>query len=109
MQIDIRLLPFYETPFVKAFPKIAELLKTHSITTPIEKDVSLYDQVDVLETLSHSPEISKTQKNALDPYLNKMVAIKEKARDKLLSRSLNELDQILYELEDAFEDLENGL
>ena len=109
MQIDIRLIPFYEKPFKKAFPKIADLLKEMDYTRPLEKDISLYDLVDYLEDMTHSPAIASDLKERLRQALNQLMPMKEVAREQLLSRRLNDLDRTLYQMEDLFEALESGL
>ena len=109
MQIDIRLIPFYEKNFVKQFPKIARLLKECSYGTPPEKEVSMYALVDDLVNISQEPGTPKDIKNRIAPHVKKLSTLKETAREQLLSRKLNELDQSLYQIEDQFEDLENIL
>jgi hypothetical protein len=109
MQIDVRLIPFYEKSFKKAFPKIAELLKEMDYAAPLEKDISLYDLVDYLEDMTHTPHISRDLKGKLSQVLNRLVPLKEVARERLLSRRLNELDRSLYQMEDLFEELERSL
>ncbi len=109
MQIDIRLIPFYEKPFTKAFPGTAALLREHGYTEPLERDVSLYDLVDTLADMVHAPGFPKDVKARIDPHVAGLASLKEAARERLLSRHLNELDKILYELEDAFGELERSL
>jgi hypothetical protein len=109
MQIDIRLVPFYEKPFKKSFPKTADLFKEMGYTGPLERDVSLYELVDYLEDMTHSPGISRDLKGRLRQVLNRLTPLKEVAREQLLSRRLNELDRSLYGIEDLFEELERGL
>jgi hypothetical protein len=55
MQIDIRLVPFYEKRFAKLFPNISNLLMQLGYHELVEKEVSLYHLVDHLVTISHSP------------------------------------------------------
>ena len=109
MQIDIRLIPFYEKPFEKVFPRTAALLREHGYTEPLERDVSLYDLVDTLADMVHAPSIPKDVKARITPHVAELTSLKETARERLLSRHLNELDEMLYELEDAFGELERSL
>ncbi len=109
MQIDIRLIPFYEKPFKKAFPKLAELLKEHGYTTPLEREVSLYDLVDILVDMTYAPSVSKDVKERIDSPVSTLRDLKETAREQLLARHLNELDATLYLMEDAFDELEKRL
>jgi hypothetical protein len=109
IQIDIRLIPFYDKGFVKQFPRIAHLLNERSYRTPLEEEVSLYAIVDYLVDITHEPGVPSDIKSSIAPYVKKLSALKEAAREQLLSRKLNELDQYLYRIEDQFEDLEKNL
>ncbi|MFO7600312.1 MAG: hypothetical protein R6X27_10955 [Candidatus Desulfacyla sp.] len=109
MQIDIRLIPFYEKRFEKRFPNIAKLLTQRSYTELVEKGVSIYEMADTLETVAENPDTPSDLKDAISPYVEKMMQLKEVAREHLLARRLNELDQALYRMEDVFEDLEGAL
>jgi hypothetical protein len=106
MQIDIRLIPIYEKDFAGHFPGIASLLKEGGYQKHIDNDESLYLQVDHMVDLIHDPDVSSDIKERITPYVKKMAALKAIAREKLLSRKLDELDQCLYQIEDQFEDLE---
>jgi hypothetical protein len=109
MQIDVRIVPFYEKPFDKEFPGITALLKSASYGEAFEGEVSLYVLVDSLVSLSRHPMTSSAVKEKIRPHVDKMVPVKRMARESLTSRKLNELDQFLYQIEDLFEDLENNL
>lgn len=109
MQIDVRIVPFYEKPFEKKFPRIAALLRSASYAEAFEEEVSLYVLVDSLVSLSRHPMTSSAVKEKIRPYADRMVPVKRMARESLTSRKLNELDQFLYQIEDLFEDLESKL
>ncbi len=109
MQIDIRLLPFYERRFKERFPNIANLLKGMSYTELVEKGVTFYEMADALEAIAENPDTPSDLRDAISPYVEKIMRLKEVAREHLLARRLNELDQALYRMEDVFEDLEGAL
>jgi hypothetical protein len=109
MQIDIRLLPFYEKPFERHFPKLAALLKEHDYTRPFEKEITLYELVEYLVDVTQEPRIPDDVKDRIGERVKDLVRIKEEARAHLLGRRLNRLDQSLYRLEDAYRELERGL
>ena len=109
MQIDVRLRPFYEKPLVKVFPKISKLMSSMDYKEPLEKEPSLYLLVDSLVSMSRDDMVPSDIKEKISPYVTKMKALKETARELLLSRKLNELDQCLYQIEDQFLDLESSL
>ena len=109
MQIDIKLRPFYEKPLVKLFPKISKLMNSMDYKEPLEKEPSLYVLVDSLVSMSHDNMVPSDIKEKINPYVTKMKELKETARELLLSRELNELDRLLYQIEDQFLDLESSL
>ena len=109
MQIDIRLRPFYEKPLVKVFPKISKLMSSMDYKESLEKEPALYDLVDSLVSMTRDPMVPSDIKKKTNLYVTKMKALKETARERLLSRKLNELDQCLYQIEDQFLDLESSL
>ena len=109
MQIDIRLRPFYEKPLIKVFPKILKLMSSMDYKEPLEKESSLYVLVDSLVSMSRDTMVPSDIKEKINPYVNKMKALKKTAGELLLSRKLNELDRFLYQIEDQFLDLESSL
>ncbi|OQX64764.1 MAG: hypothetical protein B5M55_05490 [Desulfococcus sp. 4484_242] len=109
MQIDIRLVPVYEKPFEKQFPRLADLLRRTGRQELVEKETSFYEMADALEMIAESPDTPSGIREAVSPHEQKIMAIKEIARDHLLARRLNEMDRELYRMEDAFEDLEASL
>ena len=109
MQIDVRLIPFFERPFRKAFPKLSKMLKQTSYLDSEKGEVSFYALVEYLERMSLDPGIPSEVKAGIRPHLKKMVLLRDEAREYLLARRLNELDRQLYRLEDLFEDLERSL
>jgi hypothetical protein len=109
MQIDIQLKPFYEKSLVKVFPKISKLMTGMDYKEPLEKEPSLYVLVDSLANMSRDPMVPLDIKRKINPYVTQMIMLKKTARELLLSRKLTELDQILYQIEDQFLDLESSM
>ncbi len=110
MQIDIKVLPFYEKPFLKKFRNIADLFKGFSFYGNIQKnEISLYFLIDYLVSMSRDSEVPGEIKKRISPFIKELSRLKNMAREKLLARELNELDQILYKIEDQFEELEGSL
>ena len=108
MQIDIRLVPFYEKGFAEHFQGIASLFKKGGYQKKLD-DASLYLIVDYLADMARNPDVSPDIKEQIAPYVIKMKALKERAREKLLLKKLEELDQLLYQIEDQFEELEKNI
>lgn len=109
MQVDIRVIPFYEKSFEKRFPKIAGLLREMSHEELVEREISFYEMADYLENISDNPGTPADVRDKLGSYPEKIMELKEIAREHLLARRLNELDQVLYQMEDQFADLEDVL
>ncbi len=109
MQIDIRVMPFFEVPFEKRFPHLVELLRRLSYGEVIKKEPSFYALVDTIATISEHPDTPSELRDLISPYAGRLGKLKEQARDHLLARRLDELDQMLYRIEDQFEDLEGVL
>lgn len=109
MQIDIRVIPVYEKRFEKQFPHMADLLRRMSYKELVEKETSFYEMADALEAIAGSPNTPSDLRGVISPYVEKIVRVKEVAREHLLARRLNELNQALYRMEDGFEDLEGAI
>lgn len=110
VQIEIRLVPIYGAGGLgKNFPKFAEFLKKHGYTKVLEDQPSLYHLVDVLVRICNDPAVSKEAKAAILRMENQFETVRDEAREHLLARRLNELDQSLYRLEDLYVDLETEL
>ena len=109
MQIDIRIIPFYEKRFEKRFPNIVDLLRRMSYKDLVEREISFYEMADYMETITDNPETPSDVRDKLRPYAEKIMELKDIAREHLLARRLNELDQVLYQMEDQFVDLEEVL
>jgi hypothetical protein len=109
MQIDIRLLPFYAKGFKTHFPRLAGVLERERYLATGENEPSLYFLVDLLQRMEVDPAVPSPVKAAMNPFLGRLSALKDKAREALLERRLNDLDRLLYLLEDEFENLETSL
>jgi hypothetical protein len=109
MQIDIRVMPFFEVPFEKRFPHLVELFRRLSYGEVLKKEPSFYHLIDTIATISEHPDTPSELKELIGPYMAELAKLKEQAREHLLARRLDELDQILYRIEDQFEDLEGYL
>jgi hypothetical protein len=109
-QIDIRLLPIYGSGGLRgAFPNFYKLLDDSGYTLVIQKEPSLYEMVDVLVRIGNDPHVPGAAKGAITERVGEFTKLRDEARELLLSRRLNELDRVLFRLEDMFGDLENRL
>lgn len=106
MQIDISIRPFFEVPFEKRFPRLADLLRRLAYQETLQKEPCFYHLIDTLATICEHPETPKNIREQISPFVTKLTALKAEARDQLLARRLDDLDLNLYGIEDQFEDLE---
>ncbi len=110
MQIDIRLRPAYgATGLAGHLPNLASLLKRCGYSRVLEEEPTLYHLVDTLVGLRNDPHVAASDKRALEHLLETVREVRERAREQLLARRLNELDKTLYQLEDLFQDLDREL
>lgn len=110
MQIEIRLEPVYGSGgFREAFPNLSRLFGEYGYTRILEEPPSLYELVDALVRVVNDPKVPERDKapvsNMLEPFRKK----RDEAREALLARRLNDLDGLLYQLEDLYRDLEQAL
>lgn len=110
IQIDIRLQAAYgEGGLAGCFPNLAKLLKRYDHTRVLEQEPSPYHLVDTLVRLRNDPHVAASDKRALVQRIEELQRVREQAREQLLGRHLNELDETLYQLEDLFRDLDREL
>lgn len=109
MQIDVRVMPFYEKGFRGHFPKLAELFRSARVLEAQASEASLYALTDYVVSLSRDPLVPRERRERVAPHAERLLLLKSQARDHLLARRLNELDALLYLMEDAFEELEASL
>jgi hypothetical protein len=106
MQIDIRLLPVYGAGGLRnSFPHLFRLLEDSGYDLVIEKEPSLYEMVEVMIRIKNDPNIREGTKKVIIAKLDELIKVRDEAREALLARRLNELDRLLYRLEDLFGDL----
>lgn len=110
MQIDIRVKAVYGSAGLRgSFPGLSKLLKDYGYDRVLEEEPDLYRMADVVSRISKDPAIPEGAKRAVTVMEGRIVKIRDTARELLLSRQLNELDKVLYQLEDCFKDLEREL
>jgi len=109
MQIDIRVVSFFEVPFEKQFPRLVEMFRRLHYGEILKKEPSFYALIDTMVTIPDHPEIPSEIKDLVGPYVTDLEILKDQAREYLLARRLDDLDQTLYRIEDQFEDLEGAL
>ena len=110
MQIDIRLLPVYGSSGLKgSFPHLFELLANNGYDLVVANEPSLYEMVEVMIRIKNDPHVREESKRPIIGGLGELVTVRDQARELLLARRLNELDRLLYRLEDLFDELDGSL
>lgn len=110
MEIEIRLMPVYGSGgFTNRFPNLAKFLGEYGYDRVLEEGPSLYQLVDVLTRTLNDPAIPERAKSPIKQLHERIQEVRDEAREQLLGRHLNELDQTLYRLEDLYSDLEQEL
>ncbi|MEN6438061.1 MAG: hypothetical protein ABFD97_05720 [Syntrophobacter sp.] len=109
-QIEIRVLPAYGTGGLKgAFPNLYGTLAKFGYDLVIKREPSLYEMVEVLVRIRNDPHVPDNAKKPIAIALDHIVKLRDDALEFLLARRLDELDRLLYRLEDLFSDLEYAL
>ncbi|WP_448384240.1 hypothetical protein [Desulfosoma sp.] len=110
MQIEIRLVPVYDQGgFVKQYPGCSALLRDVGKKRLLDEPMTLYHLVEELSRTARDPNVSGLWKKVLEKHVPSLVECRDKAREALLARELRELEQLLYQLEDLFRDLDKDL
>jgi hypothetical protein len=110
MQIDVRLLPAYGANGMKgSFPHLFEFLTYNGYDLVVANEPSLYEMVEVMIRIKNDPHVREESKKPIIGKLGELVTVRNQARELLLARRLNELDRLLYRLEDLFDELEGNL
>jgi hypothetical protein len=110
MQIDIKLLPVYGVGGLEgSFPNLFTLLNSNGYDLVIDREPSLYEMVEVMIRIKNDPHVRADSKKPIVSKLGEMIKVRDMARESLLARRFDELDRLLYKLEDLFEDLDGIL
>ena len=108
MQIRIHLEPFYRPELKDHFPKLARALDEMGVEVDPRRK-TLYHIVEDLERglyLDVRPALKEIIRSHLSSHLT---PLRNAIEGKLAAWKLEGLDELLYRLEDAFEDLERDL
>ncbi len=110
IQIDISLKAVYGSQGLRSsFPNLYKFLDTYGYTVVLKEEPDLYHLVDVVVRTRNDPAIPDNAKRPIVAMEKQLVKVRDVARELLLSNRLNELDTMLYRLEDLFADLEKDL
>jgi hypothetical protein len=107
MQITVTVYPYYQEEFEQAFPKLARHLSY--LDAPLVKsNPSLYRLVTQLDKLLYTFDGTKLREVLL-PHREKLRSLHKSIEENIGSWNLPQADQLLYEIEDIFDDIEDAL
>lgn len=104
MQISIKILPIYKGGMQDIYPKLKRHLG-YLDTRWADKDPSPYDLAQQLDELLYHYEGTRLRE-ALLPHRDKLQKLHKAIEKKAAEWKLAEADQLLYEMEDLFEEIE---
>ena len=105
MQLNVRIRPHYEDGFAKAYPAIAKRLR--SVGEPVLKDEpSLFEIVKKWDLLLDQLGGDPSFKELLLRYGGRLQEFYGKIEENIVDWHLSEADQMLYKMEDMFEEID---
>jgi hypothetical protein len=106
-QIRIILKAIYKPDLRAHFPKVARALEELGIEFDAQS-VTLYHLIGKLEQALYG-EMRPGLRTVLERHRPQLLALHGKVEEKLAAWKLDGLDELLYRMEDAFQDLEGDL
>ncbi len=108
MQTRISIVPFFSPSFKGLFPKLNRYLLDEGVEIDDYK-VSLYHLIIELERILYKPDISPLLKEVIEKYRQRLTSLHGLVEQRIASAMASEIDPILYDIEDAFSELEKDL
>jgi hypothetical protein len=108
MQLTVDVRPFYTKGFKSAYPKLAGALM-HAKSINEYDDPALYDLVAKWDNLLYDLDGNPNVKQILLKHKGRLKALYTEIEGHIADRKLSEADNVLYKLEDVFEDIEYDL
>lgn len=107
MQIRLHLEPIYRSNLQAHFPRLAGALEELGVAAD-ERRMTLYHLIQELERALYW-EIHPALKGVLERHMPTLKMLQKEVEEKLAGWKLEGLDELLYRIEDAFQDLEEDL
>ena len=108
MQIRLNIEPAYRADLKSDFPKLAEVFEFGEIEIDPFR-TTLYKLIREVRRASHWDDVHPQARRTLEKHLDVLGPLEEQVSEKLSAWKLEGLDDLLYKIEDAFEDLEKDL
>ena len=108
MQVRISIVPFYHPSFKGIFPKLHRSLRDAGVEID-DYRVSLYHLITELERLLYRSDLEGRFREVIETYRPRLFPLQKAVEERIASARAAEIDPFLYDIEDAFEDLEGDL
>jgi hypothetical protein len=107
MQITVTVKPFYAAEFEQAYPNLARHLGY--LDAPlVRSNPSLYELVTQLDKLLYAFDGTRLREVLL-PHREKLLSLHKSIEEHIGSWNLPQADQLLYKIEDIFDEIEDAL
>ncbi|MBW1675097.1 MAG: hypothetical protein JRJ79_00490 [Deltaproteobacteria bacterium] len=108
MQLTIRIRPYYKKSFKKAYPRLAHRL-SYLDEAWVEEDPSLFEIIGKLDQLLYQLEGDPPFRELLLQHRSALHRLYEDIEERIGDWQLAKADQLLYRIEDIFDDIEDEL
>jgi len=108
MQLQVQIRPYYKNDFKKIYPRIARGLE-YLGEEWVEKDYSLFQLVGKLDQLLYQLEADPPVREIVLKRKSKLHQLYERIEENIADWHLSEADQLLYQMEDVFDEIEREL
>lgn len=108
MQLQVRIRPYYKKDFQKIYPRIARGLEYLGEESS-EKDPSLFQLVGKLDQLLYQLQADPPVREIVLKHKTKLHELYERVEENIADWHLAKADQLLYQMEDVFDEIEREL
>ena len=108
MQLTIRIRPYYKKNFKKAYPRLAHRL-SYLDEAWVEGNPSLFEIIGKLDQLLYQLEGDPPFRELLLQHRSALHRLYEDIEERIGDWQLAKADQLLYRIEDIFDDIEDEL
>ena len=108
MQMRVRIDPFYKKGFGEAYPRISRGL-AYLGDDWTKKEISLFEIVGQLDQLLYQLEADPPIREIVLKHKSALHGLYESIQEKIGDWHLAEADQLLYKMEDIFDEIEREL
>ena len=107
MHLTVTIRPYYEKNLEQTYPKLARHLN-YLDADLVARNPSLYELVGQLDKLLHAFEGTKFRE-VLSRQREKLLNLHKTIEEKIADWELAQADRLLYNVEDAFDEIESRL